>query len=302
VFPALGHAGACTRGRRLRADKERLKEPANFGRIQELRRIIAEIRASDVNLYGELRQICTFAQDYDGKAKEWQNFYAHMRAKLYWAVTSRTPSMIMAERADADAPDMGLQSWAGDQIWQKDAISPASYLAEAEFRELNSVTVILLDVFSDQADLGKLATMGEAETLFNKQLQVLSRPVLKHGGGVSREDAEAHAKREYQKFDAKRRAANLGVELQAYMELKAEGKALPKARKVSPPQRAGSYPRIHQRRPAATPQTAFQRCVVPRWRVEWLHRGGALRAVFCIGWSSYLGGFIARLHILSYFN
>ena len=212
-------------------DKERLKDPEDYGRIQELRRIIAEIRASDVNSYAELRQICSFAIDYDGKSAEWQDFYKRMRAKLYWAVTSHTPSMIMAERANADAPNMGLQSWSGDRIVQKDATSPASFLTEAEFRELNGVTVILLDVFSDQADMGKLTSMKEAETLFDNQLRLLNRSILTHGGNVSSDKAEAHAKAEYKMFDGKRKAERLGIEVQAYLELKAQGKALPKSRK-----------------------------------------------------------------------
>jgi hypothetical protein len=212
-------------------DSRRLKDPGNYDRVQELRHIIAEIRSSDINYYGELRQICSFAKDYDGKSQEWQDFYKRMRAKLYWAVTSRTPSMIMAERANAELPDMGLRSWSGDQITQRDATSPVSFLSEAEFRELNSLTVILLDVFSDQADIGKLTSMKEAEELFDNQLRLLKRSVLKHGGNISSEKAEAYAKVEYKKFDAKRKAERLGIEVQAYLELKAQGKALPKAKR-----------------------------------------------------------------------
>jgi hypothetical protein len=91
-------------------NKERLKDPEDYGRVQELRRIIAEIRASDVNFYGELRQICAMAKDCDAKSPAWHSFYKQMRARLYWAVVSRTPSMLMVERADANAPNMGLQS------------------------------------------------------------------------------------------------------------------------------------------------------------------------------------------------
>jgi hypothetical protein len=212
-------------------DTPRLRDAESFDRIRELREIIAEIRASDVNVYGELRRICSFAQDYDPKSKEWQRFYSQMRAKLYWAVVSKTPSMIMAQRADAELPDMGLQSWEGDNITQKDATSPKCYLAEPEFKELNRLTVILLDVFDDQSALGNLITMQMAEELFDKQLRLLERPVLKHGGKVSTEQAEGHAKAEYKKFDAKRKAARLGIETTAYLELKAQGKALPRARK-----------------------------------------------------------------------
>jgi hypothetical protein len=211
--------------------KERLKDPEDYGRVQELRRIIAEIRASDVNFYGELREICAMAKDYDGKSPEWQAFYKRMRAKLYWAVVSKTPSMLMAKRANAEAANMGLQSWEGDRILQKDATSPVRYLAEAEYRELNNVTVILLDVFSDQADIGKLTSMSDAETLFDNQLRLLNRSILKHGGSIKSEDAEAHAKAEYKKFDDKRKAERLGIEIEAYLELKATGKALPKPKK-----------------------------------------------------------------------
>jgi hypothetical protein len=210
-------------------DTKRLKDSGNYDRIRELREAIAEIRASDVNAYGELRQICSFAQDYDPASKEWRTFYANMRAKLYWAVISMTPSMVMASRADAEAPNMGLQSWAGEEIVQKDAISPPCYLGEPEFRELNRLTVILLDVFGDQADLGRLTTMKAAEDLFEDQLRLLKRPVLQHGGKVSHDEAEAHAKAEYKKFDAKRKAARLGMEVAAFLELKAQGKALPRA-------------------------------------------------------------------------
>ena len=210
--------------------KERLMDPEDFGRVQELRRIIADIRASDINFYGELRAICAMARDYDANSSDWQDFYKRMRAKLYWAVVSRTPSMLMAERADSEATNMGLQSWEGDRILQKDATSPFRYLAEPEYRELNNVAVILLDVFSDQADMGKLASMKEAEVLFDNQLKLLNRSVLKHGGNISHDGAEAHAKAEYKKFDNKRKAENLGIELQAYLELKSTGKALPKTK------------------------------------------------------------------------
>ncbi len=65
--------------------KRRLKDPENFDRIRELRDAINEIRASDVPLYAELRRICSLCQDYDPKSLAARDFFAHMRAKLYWA-------------------------------------------------------------------------------------------------------------------------------------------------------------------------------------------------------------------------
>lgn len=135
--------------------KRRLKHPENFDRIRELRDTINEIRASDVPLYAELRRICSLCQDFDPKSQAARDFFAHMRAKLYWAVTSNTPSMLLRDRADATQTNMGMLSWKKDAPRQDDATSPQSYLAEVEGRELSNLTVILLDVPAD-ADVGSI--------------------------------------------------------------------------------------------------------------------------------------------------
>lgn len=92
-------------------DVVRLKESGAQDRIAELREIIRDIRADEANVYAELRRICALCRDYDPNSDAAREFYRRMQAKLYWAVTSRTSSMIMNERADAMAPNMGLQSW-----------------------------------------------------------------------------------------------------------------------------------------------------------------------------------------------
>lgn len=104
--------------------KRRLKDPENFDRVRELRDIINEIRASDIPLYAELRRICSLCQDYDPKSQAARDFYAHMRAKLYWAVTSSTPSMLLRDRARSTKPNMGMLSWKKDRPLQDDATSP----------------------------------------------------------------------------------------------------------------------------------------------------------------------------------
>src|SRR5665213_3179604 len=122
-----------------------------------------------------------------------------MQAKLYWAVTSQTPSMVIENRADARSPNMGLQTWPKDNIRQADTTVAKNYLGDGELRELNRLTTILLDIFEDQLDIGKLTLMSEADELLDRQLKGLGRSVLKHGGNVSHAHAEEHAKGEYKK-------------------------------------------------------------------------------------------------------
>jgi hypothetical protein len=90
----------------------------------------------------------------------------------------------------------------------------------------------LLTIFEDQLDIGRLVVMADAERLLDQQLRQLSRAVLSRGGKVSTEDAQAHAKGEYKKFDARRR---LERKQQADAELgalKAAAKSLPTPRKA----------------------------------------------------------------------
>jgi hypothetical protein len=210
-------------------DAERLKDPANQGRIAELREIIRDIRASEANVYAELRRICSMCKDYDPHAKDAHEFYARMQAKLYWAVVSHTPAEVLQYRADAKEPNMGLRTWKKTDIVQTDATVAKNYLASAELRELNRLTTILLDIFEDQLDIGKLTLMSEAASLLDKQLRSLSRDVLSHGGNVRHDTAEAHAKAEYRKFDEGRRVERQERTDRELAELKATGKKLPKS-------------------------------------------------------------------------
>jgi hypothetical protein len=209
-------------------DSDRLKEPGNQDRIAELRETIRDIRASEANVYAELKRICAMCKDYDGNSKEAHAFYSKMQAKLYWAVTTNTPAMVLKDRADANDPNMGLRTWKGLDIVQSDATVAKNYLGADELRELNRLTTILLDIFEDQLDMGKLTLMSEARDLLDRQLRGLNRAVLTHGGTVRHEVAESHAKAEYRKFDDRRRAFRAEKAQKELAELKAASKTVPK--------------------------------------------------------------------------
>lgn len=212
-------------------DAPKLKEPGANDRVAELREIIRDIRASEANIYAELRRICALCTDYDPASDEARKFYQNMQAKLYWAVVSHTPSMVLMNRADAELPNMGLQTRPTANIRQEDAVVAKNYLAGAELDELNRLTTILLDIFDDQLKLGKLTLMSEADALMDTQLKNLSRVVLKGGGTVGADDARAHAKAEYKKFDDRRRALRVQEKQQELAALKEAALALPKPAK-----------------------------------------------------------------------
>lgn len=187
-------------------DVERMKNPDNSDHFDELREIIRDIRASEANVYKEVRRICALCSDYhalDEKAKN--KFFAVMQNKLHYAVTGKTGAEIRVEPADAAQPNMGLTTWSGDHPTQKDVLTAKNFLGDAEIRDLNRFTVMLLDYFEQETDLQRLVTMADAESKMNKFIKNNERPLLRNAGSVSKKDADKYAKSQYEVFNEERR-------------------------------------------------------------------------------------------------
>ena len=211
-------------------DAPRLKQRENADRVAELREIIRDIRSDEANVYRELKQICALCQDYDPTSPTWRAFYQHTQAKFVFAVTSHTPAEIIASRADHRVENMGLKSWPKDNIRKADVPISKNYLGEAEIKELNRLTTILLDIVEDQLDLGRIVIMKDAEILLDRQLDQLGRAVLRGGGAVKADEAKKHAEAEYEKFDQARRLARHEEADKQIAELAKEAKKLPGTR------------------------------------------------------------------------
>lgn len=211
-------------------DAARLKNPENRDRIAELKEIIRDIRSDEANVYRELRTICAMCQDYDGQSDAWHEFYRNTQAKLIYAVCSDTPAEVIRSRADAEQDNMGLRSWPNENIRKADVTTSKNYLAQAEMRELNRLTTILLDILEDQFDIGRLKTMGEVAALLDAQLSGMGRVVLSSGGRVAMADAKRHAESEYAKFKAKQKQIRHQQADKAIAEIKVAQRTVRKSR------------------------------------------------------------------------
>ncbi|MBA4050843.1 MAG: DNA-binding protein [Erythrobacter sp.] len=212
-------------------DAPRLKNPEYRDRIAELKEIIRDIRSDEANVYSELQAICALCQDYDGGSQKWRDFYKKTQAKLIYAVCSKTPAEVIHSRASGAAENMGLRSWPNENIRKADVTISKNYLGEAEIRELNRLTTILLDIFEDQADLGRLTLMSDAEALLDKQLRSLGRVVLSYGGSVSMDDAKRKAEVAFSQFKAKQKTIRKAEADRAIAEIKAAQKSLPRTKR-----------------------------------------------------------------------
>jgi len=187
-------------------DDERLKEGRNIGAdyFDELLERIRDIRASEKRFYQKIRDIYALAIDYDPHAEATLEFFRAVQNKLHWAITGRTAAEMIAERADASRPNMGLTSWKGAKVRKGDVTVAKNYLSEPEIKKLNRIITMYLDYAEMQAERQKPVHMREWREKLDAFLKFNEQEILDDKGSVSMEVAQALALEEYEKFSARR--------------------------------------------------------------------------------------------------
>lgn len=188
-------------------DDARLKDPAGWDYFDELLARIRDIRSSEKRFYQKVRDIYATAVDYDGKSEAAQLFFKKVQNKMLWAITGQTAAELIAARADAGAPNMGLTTWTGTQVRQKDVTIAKNYLNAEEIDELNRIVTMYLEFAEDQARRRKTMTMADWAGRLDAFLSFNERDVLDHAGKLRAEVAEKLALERYDEFAAQRREA-----------------------------------------------------------------------------------------------
>jgi len=213
-------------------DDERLKNPPGAGvpdYFDELLERIRDIRASEKRMYLRVREILALAADYKPAEAETQLFFKTVQNKLHFAATGQTAPELIAARADAAKPNMGLTSWKGAVVRKGDVTVAKNYLNAEEIAELNRIVVMFLDYAEDQARRRKQVFFRDWKTKLDEFLRFNERRVLPDVGSVSREVADKRAEREYEQFSERRRAETESqAEREAIRELEDTAKSLPK--------------------------------------------------------------------------
>jgi hypothetical protein len=187
-------------------DDERLKQGKKFGKdyFEELLERIREIRASERRFYQKITDI--YAQcsvDYDPKADITLLFYKTVQNKLHWAITGQTAAEIIAARAKATNPNMGLTTWKNSpsgKIMKTDVGIAKNYLQVEEMDELNRIVVMYLDYAENQAKRQIAMSMKEWIEKLDGFLQFNDYKVLKDAGKISHEIALKLAETEFEKY------------------------------------------------------------------------------------------------------
>lgn len=190
-------------------DDERLRAGPALGPdyFDELLERIRDIRTSEKRFYQKIRDLYSLSIDYDPGTTETREFFQIVQNKLHWAITGRTAAELIAERASADKPNMGLTSWQGTKVRKADVTVAKNYLNEAELRKLNRIVTMYLDYAEEQAERRRPLYMRDWRQKLDGFLQFNEREVLRDAGRVSAEVAQRLALDEYEEFVKKRRLA-----------------------------------------------------------------------------------------------
>jgi hypothetical protein len=187
-------------------DDERLKQGTRFGKdyFDQLLERIREIRASERRFYLKITDIfeqCSI--DYNKDAEITKTFFSTVQNKLHWAITGKTAAEIIAERANASAPNMGLQTWKNapqGKILKTDVSIAKNYLIEDEIKELERVVTMYLDYAENQAARQIPMKMSDWVQKMDAFLQFNEYHILKDAGKVSHEVAKNLAEKEFEEF------------------------------------------------------------------------------------------------------
>jgi len=185
-------------------DDERLKDGRGYDYFDELLERIRDIRASEKRFYQKIKDIYATSIDYDLRTDLSETFFAAVQNKLHWAIHGHTAAELIAERASAEKPNMGLTTWKGAKVRKGDVTVAKNYLNESEIKSLNRIVTMYLDYAEEQAERRRPMHMRDWAERLDAFLQFNQRDVLQSAGKVRAEVARHLAREEYEKFHTHR--------------------------------------------------------------------------------------------------
>jgi len=181
-------------------DDARLKEAGGGNYFEELLARIRDIRSSEKVFWRKVLDIYATSIDYDPNTDLSREFFAVVQNKMHWAAHGHTAAEIIAGRADAASPHMGLTSWSGDKPRKADVTVAKNYLSEKELDILNRIVNFYLEFAELQALEQRAMYMKDWIAKLDDFLKLSGRKILENPGSVSHQQALDKAHAEYEQY------------------------------------------------------------------------------------------------------
>ena len=218
-------------------DDERLKQAGGGDYFDELLARIRDIRSAEKVFWKKALDIYATSIDYDPGADTSRQFFKIVQNKMHWAAHGHTAAEIIAKRADASKPLMGLMSHSGKTLKRSDAVVAKNYLDEDELDTLNRIVSFYLEFAELQAKNRRAMHMKDWISKLDDFLRLSEREILTHAGKISNEAATEHANAEFDKFKQQQLNEKTAVEVHFEQSLKKLDQLESKVSKAKPPKK-----------------------------------------------------------------
>jgi len=186
-------------------DDERIKAGRTLGDdyFEELLARIRDIRSSERMFWQKVLDIYSTSIDYNGNVEGSKLFFKTVQNKMHWAAHGHTAAEVIAARADATQPKMGLTTWKNapaGPIRKGDVSIAKNYLNAEELEALNRIVTAYLEFAELQARGKKPMRMQDWIAKLDDFLKLSDREILSHAGQISHDTAKQRAEVEYEAF------------------------------------------------------------------------------------------------------
>ena len=183
-------------------DDERLKGNGGGNYWKELLDRIKDIRSSEKMLYRQVLDLYATSVDYNPKSAESIEFFKVVQNKLHYAAHGSTAAEIIADRADAGKPFMGLLTFSAGGVSKKDILIAKNYLTAEELKKMNNIVSAYFDLAEVKAMDKEPMHMSDWINQLDRLVQTFDKSILTGAGSVSKKKAHQKAETEYKKYQA----------------------------------------------------------------------------------------------------
>ena len=198
-------------------DDARLKNLGGGNYWKELLERIRDIRSSEKVLYRQVLDLYATSVDYDPKSEASSTYFKTVQNKLHYAAHGHTAAEVIAARADAGKPFMGLLSFGGKQPTKAEIAIAKNYLDANELQRLNTLVSAYFDAAEFRALNHQATYMKDWLAHLDRLIVAMEAKTLDGAGNVSHQQAISKAEAEYSKYRAQLAAEPSEVET-AYLE------------------------------------------------------------------------------------
>lgn len=168
---------------------------------EKLAATLRSIRHEERAMYAKVREVFkASSSDYDPVSQAAKSFFAVAQDKFHYAITGKTASELILERADARKLNMGLQTIKGEVPTVEEAKTGKNYLSASEIRGLENICEQFILFAESKAMRGKRMFMEELSHRLNALLEANEYPVLYEYKSYLKASADTHARLELDRY------------------------------------------------------------------------------------------------------